>query len=188
MIGSLRGIPKLLGKQLIIDVAGVGYAVNVGTSTLSQLLHKPTVELCIHTHVREDEISFYGFLSPSDQVLFEYLLSVSGIGPKSALHIADRGVEPITQAVQQADIGFFTQIPRVGKKLAQKIIIDLRSKLGTLKELDLKPESQQYADVVAALENFGYGTDEIYRALQHIDYDAMSIQSVIKLAIKQLSK
>ena len=120
-------------------------------------------------------------------ILFEYLLSVSGIGPKSALHIADRGVEPITQAVQQADIGFFTQIPRVGKKLAQKIIIDLRSKLGALKELDLKPESQQYSDVVSALENLGYGKDDIYRSLQNIDVEELSVQAAIKLAMKQLS-
>lgn len=188
MIGSLRGTPKLLGQQFIIDVNGVGYAVNVGTSALSQLLHQPTVELCIHTHVREDEITLYGFLSPSDKVLFEHLLSVSGIGPKSALHIADRGVESITNAVQQADVGFFTQIPRVGKKLAQKIIIDLRSKLGALKELDLKPESQQYSDVVAALENLGYGEDEIYRALQNIDLESVELGAAIKLAIKQLMR
>jgi Holliday junction DNA helicase RuvA len=188
MIGSLRGTPKLVGNQLIIDVNGVGYAVHTGTSTLSQLLHQQTVELCIHTHVREDEISLYGFLSPSDKVLFEHLLSVSGIGPKSALHIADRGVEPITNAVQQADISFFTQIPRVGKKLAQKIIIDLRSKLGALKELDLKPESQQYADVVAALENLGYGKDDIYRALQNVDLESVDLPTAIKLAMKQLMR
>lgn len=186
MIGSLRGTPKLLGKQLIIDVNGVGYAVHVGTSTLSQVLNKTSVELCVYTHVREDALTLYAFLSPSDQVLFEYLLTVSGVGPKSALHIADRGVEPITQAVQQADIVFFTQIPRVGKKLAQKIIIELRSKLGALKELDLKPESQQYADVVAALENLGYGKDEVYKALQVVDLENVDLQTAIKLAMKQL--
>lgn len=188
MIGYLQGAPKLLGKQLIINVNGVGYAVSVGTSTLSQILHKASVELCIHTHVREDAITLYGFLSPSDQVLFEHLLGVSGIGPKSALFIADRGVEPITQAVQQADIGFFTQIPRVGKKLAQKIIIDLRSKLGALKELDLKPESQQYTDVVAALENLGYDSNDIYRVLQQIDLESVDLKTAIKMAMKQFAK
>lgn len=187
MIGSLRGTPKLLGKQFIIDVHGVGYLVNIGTATLSQILYKQEVELCIHTHVREDSLSLYGFLSPNDQQLFEHLLDVSGVGPKTALQIADRGVAQITTAVQNADASFFTQIPRVGKKVGQKIIIELRSKLGSLKELDLKPESQQYIDVVAALENLGYGTNDIYRAVQDIDVDSLSLQAAIKQAMKNLS-
>lgn len=187
MIGSLTGTPKMLGKQLIIEVGGVGYSVSVGTSTLSQIIHKTQVQLCIHTHVREDEITLYGFLSSQDKSLFEHLLGVSGIGPKSALFIADRGVEPITQAVQSADVSFFTQIPRVGKKLAQKIIIDLRSKLGALKELDLTPESQQYSDVVMALENLGFAKSEIYKAIQSIDIEQLSLSDAIKATMKQLS-
>ncbi len=187
MIGRLTGIPQLYGNEFIIDVNGVGYSVFVGTATLAQVMHQTQVQLCIYTHVREDTISLYGFLSPQHKTLFEHLLAVSGIGPKSALAIADRGVEPITQAIQQADIGFFTQIPRVGKKLAQKIIIDLRSKLGALKELDLTAESQQYTDVVTALENLGFAKSEIYQAIQRVDIEQLSLSDAIKATMKQLS-
>lgn len=188
MIGYLKGIPKLIGTQFIIDVHGVGYLVNVGIGTLGRVQQRESVELYIHTHVREDSLSLYGFLSLADQQLFEKMLDVSGVGPKTALQIADRGVEQITQAVQNADTSFFTSIPRVGKKVGQKIIIELRSKLGSLKELDLKPESQQYTDVVAALENLGYGTNEIFRALQEINVEELTLQAAIKLAMKKIAQ
>lgn len=187
MIGYLRGNPRVIGKQLIIDVNGVGYAVQVGPSVFAQLVNQQHVELCIYTHLRENSLELFGFLSASDQSLFEYLLDVSGVGPKTAIQIADRGGSAITQAVQNADIGFFTQIPRVGKKMAQKIIIELKSKLGSLKDLDLKPESQQYSDVVQALENLGYATSDIQSALQYVDVESVNLQTAIKMTIKQIS-
>jgi Holliday junction DNA helicase RuvA len=187
MIGYLKGTPKVIGSQLVIDVGGVGYAVQVGPNTFAQIGQQTLVELIIYTHVRENTLELFGFLSVSEKTLFERLLDVSGVGPKTALHIADRGAGGITQAVQNADIGFFTQLPRVGKKLAQKIIIELKPKLGSLKELDLKPESKQYTDVLEALENLGYATSDIQSAIQSVDIESMNLQTAIKMTMKFLA-
>jgi holliday junction DNA helicase RuvA len=187
MIGYLRGIPRIISDRLILDVNGVGYMVNVSLSVMSRVHTEEIMELYTHTHVREEDLSLYGFSSPTELQIFEQLLSVTGVGPKTALHIADKGLAQITAAVQEADVAFFTQVPRVGKKLGQKIIIDLRSKLGSLKELDLKPESQKYSDIVSALESLGYSTNDIHQTLQHLDIEHLSLQEAIKAAMKYLS-
>lgn len=188
MIGYLRGKPRIIANRLLIDVNGVGYLVHVGMSVFSKVHADETLELFIHTHVKEDDISLYGFLSHTELMVFEQLLGVTGVGPKTALQLAEKGLPNITKAVQEADVVFFTQVPRVGKKLAQKIIIDLRTKLGSLKELDLKPESQHYSDVVSALESLGYSTQDIQKALQEISVEQLSLQDAIKTAMKKLSR
>ncbi|HVS74901.1 MAG TPA: Holliday junction branch migration protein RuvA [Candidatus Acidoferrales bacterium] len=163
MIGQLRG--TLAGKrpnQVLVDVGGVGYFVHVPLSTFAALgeLHTE-VTLLIHTHVREDALSLYGFLSAREKHLFELLLSASGVGPALALKIlSGMSVEELVPAIRGGDVGRLTRIPGVGRKTAERMVVELKDKLeGIAAEADrpmaASPEGT-VADVVSALVNLGY--------------------------------
>lgn len=184
MIAYLSGTPVHQHNTLIILVQGVGYGVQVGTRTLQKTVGKERVDLFIHTHVREDEIALFGFGDAQTLELFTKLIDVSGVGPKTALAISDFGSEEIVRAVQQADVAFFSSMPRVGKKLAQKIIIELKSKLGSLKDLDLAPESQQHSDVSEALRSLGFSEHDIQKALQNVEVEQFTLEQAITQSIK----
>src|SRR5438046_4256558 len=132
MIGQLRG--RLADKrpnQVLVDVGGVGYIVAVPLSTYAALgeLHTE-VTLLIHTHVREDALSLYGFLSSREKHLFEMLLSASGVGPSLALQIlSGMSAEELVPAIRGSDLGRLTRIPGVGRKTAERIVVDLKDKL-----------------------------------------------------------
>jgi holliday junction DNA helicase RuvA len=116
------------------------------------------------------------------------LISVSGVGPKTGLAILNFGASEIIEAVQQADTSFFAAVPRVGKKLAQKIIIELRTKLGALKELDLGPVSPQRQEVLLALQSLGFDERSVHQVLQEISVEEMSLSEAVKTAIQLLGK
>lgn len=193
MIALLRGQPLIQGHSLIVLVNGVGYGVVVSTRVIAALAEqlnagKTEVTLYIHTHVREDSLELFGFTSAQDKELFELLISVSGVGPKTAVSIMDVGAPGIIGAVQSADIKTFTAAPRVGTKLAQKIIIELKSKLGSLNELYLGPTRPQEQDVLDALLALGYAEHQAHQALQKLDItDNSETTALIKAAIKHLS-
>src|SRR5436190_10539061 len=130
MIGTIKGIVEYREDPfVIIDVNGVGYKVLI-PATISITLSAP-IKLFTHTHVREDLLELYGFTEPQDLKLFEYLISVSGVGCKTALGVFAVGSRSqIVGAIAANDVGFFTSVPRLGKKNAQKIIIELKNKLG----------------------------------------------------------
>src|SRR5258708_6371808 len=150
MISYLMGKPVFEKDFVTILVGGVGYAVRVTDDCRQSLQGREEAELFIYTHVREEALELYGFAQRSERDLFLLLLGVSGVGPKTALGILHFQPNQIITAVQNAEVSLFTSVPRVGKKLAQKIIIDLRSKLGALKELDLGPLSGERQEVVLA--------------------------------------
>ncbi|HQM15878.1 MAG TPA: Holliday junction branch migration protein RuvA [Candidatus Woesebacteria bacterium] len=187
MIGYLDGKPLISAKSLIVIVNGVGYQVEVGQRTLSQVVPE-SVQLFIHTHVREDRFELYGFLTIEQKTMFELLLTVSGVGPKTALEIADHNPDQIIDAVQNSQISFFTQIPRIGKKLSQKIILELKPKLGSLQELSLGPRSKQEQDIFEALIVLGYEEAEIATALSQIDIISLSLEDAIKTLLHQLTQ
>lgn len=187
MIALLTGKPILIGNRLTIDVNSVGYLVAVTHATVQKLANQSVVTLYTYTHVREESLELYGFLSPSDQELFELLLSVNGVGPKTALAISEAGVSRIATAVQEADVAFFTSVPRVGKKLAQKIIIDLKGKLGSIQELELgtlPPEKQDIQDALLAL---GFDEQHILRLMKSIPAH-LSTAEAVTWALKQADK
>lgn len=187
MIGKLTGKPEIIGHDLLIDVGGVGYLVKVSEAVLSHLSSE-SVTLYIYTHVKEDTLELYGFLQPTEKELFMLLLSVSGVGPSIALSISDQGAEKIIESVQNAQVSFFTQVPRVGKKLAQKIIIDLKGKLGSLKELQLGPTSPEQEIVVTALTNLGFDENQVLDYVKEHDVSLEQPEEAIKHAIQQLGK
>ena len=163
MIGLLRG--RLLEKrpnQVILDVAGVGYLVAVPLSTFAALgeLHAE-VTLLIHTHVREDSLSLYGFLSAREKHLFELLLGASGVGPTLALKIlSGMNVEELVPAIRSGDLARLTKIPGVGRKTAERMVVELKDKLEAVAIEAEKPAPASpagvEADVKSALVNLGY--------------------------------
>jgi Holliday junction DNA helicase RuvA len=184
MIARLTGQPIIDQESLIMDVNGVGYAVAVTHSVLAKLSDKNLVSIFIYTHISDKAVELFGFLETADKKLFELLLTVSGVGPKTALNISESGAQNITQAVQQADVQFFTKTPRVGKKLAQKIIIELKSKLGSLRELELgsitDPKQKEVYDALLAL---GFEEQEALVRLKLLDF-SQPLEVLIKQALK----
>jgi holliday junction DNA helicase RuvA len=163
MIGQLRGrVADKRPAQVLVDVGGVGYLVAVPLSTYAALgeLHTE-VTLLIHTHVREDALALYGFLSAREKHFFELLLSASGVGPSLALKIlSGMSVEELVPAIRGGDLGRLTKIPGVGRKTAERIVVELKDKLEAVVIAEERPAAPSpagaEADVVSALVNLGY--------------------------------
>lgn len=191
MIGFLSGtIIRITPQFLILNVSGVGYKVLVPSSVLTKAVLSQPLELHVYTHVREDSLELFGFSDPQDLTLFEYLISVNGVGCKTALGIFSVGSRSsIIQAISTADTGFFMGVPRLGKKNAQKIIIELKNKIGATTELDLQEESgREVEEAVLALQGFGYTQREAQAAIQAIKGQGVTTEEKIKLALKYLGK
>jgi holliday junction DNA helicase RuvA len=177
MIAHLRG--KLLAKhpnQAIVETGGVGYDVTISVPTFSELPGIGSeVALHIHTHVREDMIALYGFLRPSEKTLFEKLITVSGIGPKLAITIlSGMAADEMVNAIRGNDIARLTRIPGIGKKTAERMVLELRDKLAVEKigEIATAPiMSPVEADVLSALINLGYQRATAEKALAAVSKD-----------------
>ncbi len=160
MIAHLRG--RLIAKhpnQAIVEAAGVGYDVVITVPTFSELGSIGTeVAMHIHTHVREDAIALFGFLHPEEKQLFEKLLSVSGIGPKLAITIlSGMAAAEMVGAIRGNDVAKLTKIPGIGKKTAERMVLELRDKLKDFGlEPAVPPTSPIEEDVLSALTNLGY--------------------------------
>ena len=188
MIAQLTGKPiSHTPGTIVLQTRGVGYKVFLPPSLPPKLLKQLKVTLYIHTYVRDDTLALYGFTSLEELQLFELIINISGIGPKIAINLLDKGVEPINSAVSQADVDFFTSIPRLGKKNAQKIIIELKPKLGDLQDLDLTGETPETLETLDALISLGFTKKEARQALKNIDTQ-LPLEAKITQAIKNLGK
>lgn len=191
MIGIIKGtIEYREDPCLIIDVNGVGYRVLVSASVLSKINGTgESIKLFTHTHVREDLLELYGFTEPQDLKLFKYLISVSGIGCKTALAIYSVGSrKEIIQAIVENDITFFTGVPRLGRKNSQKIIIELKNKLGGEGDIDLSQDGSETQEVISALKNFGFTPVEARSALKALKGAGETVGEKVRLALKYLGK
>ncbi|MEK7076696.1 MAG: Holliday junction branch migration protein RuvA [Patescibacteria group bacterium] len=186
MIGLLKGTVAQRKNPMIVLVGGVGYAVHVPEGVLPHTHQNEECTFFIHTHVTDDAITLFGFATQEDLALFELLLTVSGIGPKTALAVIDRGSQHVRGAISKSDVDFFTMIPRLGKKNAQKIIIELRSKLGSITELDLAADDSETKQIRQALESMGFGRGEIVEALKTVK--GTTVEEKIREALKYLGK
>lgn len=172
MIGSLRG--KLIEKrpnQVLLDVGGVGYQVQVSLATFAALgsLHGDAT-LLVHTHVREDQLALYGFVTAREKHCFELLISASGVGPALALKIlSGMSLAELVPAIRGGDIARLVLIPGVGKKTAERIVVELRDKLAAVDVPESgKPatKSQLEADVASALVNLGYDARSVEKTIE----------------------
>ncbi|HJO39992.1 MAG: Holliday junction branch migration protein RuvA [Vicinamibacterales bacterium] len=200
MIAALAGrLTEKAPSRVVVDVQGVGYEVHVPLSTFYELGDPGTeVALRIHTHVREDALALFGFASAIELQLFEHLISVSGIGPRLAL-TALSGIEPpeLVRAVRQADVARLTGIPGVGKKTAERMVLELKDRLPAAEGADHSSESAEVAesedlhgDVLSALLNLGY-----HRPLAERAIDAAlrasadrGFEQVLRQALRELAR
>ncbi len=191
MIGFLKGTIELLDRPFVLlDVNGVGYRILVSDSVLTKLAKGDKVRLFTFTYVREDALDLFGFMELEDLKLFESLISVSGIGPKTALNVFSIGTRSeIMGAIVRADASFFTSVPRLGTKNAQRIIIELRNKMGDSESLDLSGKDLlENAEVVQALKNIGFSVGEAQKAVREIKTPGLTLDEKLKVALKNLGK
>ncbi len=196
MIAHLRG--KLLAKhpnQAIVETAGVGYDVTISVPTFSDLpVVGSEVALHIHTHVREDVIALYGFLRPSEKLLFEKLITVSGIGPKLAITIlSGMAADEMVGAIRGNDVVRLTRIPGIGKKTAERMVLELRDKLpeaGAAAMPAIPSLSATEEDVLSALVNLGYQRAAAEKALSAVARAGgeNSFDALFRGALGRLSK
>jgi|TARA_B100000315_G_scaffold251607_1_gene286735 Holliday junction DNA helicase RuvA len=200
VIAALAGrLTEKAPSRVVVDVQGVGYEVHVPLSTFYELGDPGTdVALRIHTHVREDALALFGFASAIELQLFEHLISVSGIGPRLAL-TALSGIEPpeLVRAVRQADVARLTGIPGVGKKTAERMVVELKDRLPAAEGADDSSESTEVVesenlrgDVLSALLNLGY-----HRPLAESAIDAAlrasddrGFERVLRQALRELAR
>ena len=185
MIGSIKGkIILKTDKFLIIETGGVGYKISVSPDTLSKSFKiNDDIFLWIHTHVREDAFDLFGFLDIQELEFFEMLINVSGIGPRSALTILSiASIETLRKAIGSNDITYLTKISGIGRKTAEKIIIELRDKVGKEnKDGSLKEE----LDALEALKSLGYSQNEAREALKTVSANS-DTNTKIREALKIL--
>ncbi len=190
MIGRLVGsVVEYQDGFVILDVNGVGYLMRVTTDTMQKLkTAKKEVALLTHLVVRENTLDLYGFLEREELTFFELLLSVSGIGPKSAiaiLSIADTGT--LFSAIAEGNSAYLTKVAGIGKKMAGKIVLELRDKIGAPTET-ISAAGQHDADVLEALKSLGYQTGESREALKQVPRETEGAGGRLKAALKILGK
>jgi Holliday junction DNA helicase RuvA len=192
MIAHLRG--KLLTKhpnQAIVETSGVGYDVVISVPTYSDLPGAGgEVALHIHTHVREDQIALYGFLHSAEKQLFEKLITVSGIGPKLAITIlSGMAADSLAPAIRSNDIARLTKIPGIGKKTAERMVLELRDKLPVATSATVLPTlSAVEDDVLSALLNLGYQRAAAEKALEKAPKNSQSFDVIFREALAALTR
>lgn len=199
MIGRLRGI--LLDKQppqLLIDVNGVGYDVQAPMTTFYEL-PETGKEVTLHTHlaVREDAHVLYGFLREHDRTVFRTLIKVSGVGPKLALTIlSGMSADEFAGCVQRGDSAALTKLPGVGKKTAERLVVEMKDQfkdwegaalLGDLAAQVSGPKSDAVKDAISALVSLGYKPQEASKMVSHVACDGLSSEEVIRQALKSVA-
>ena len=200
MFYYLEGKTAIIEQNMaVIDCGGVGYAVNTTAHTLSRLKIGEKARVYTYVHVKEDAFDIFGFASMNEKHSFEMLLGVSGVGPKMALSILSSTTpEALAMAIVGEDAKALTAAPGVGKKIAQRIILELKDKMAketaglTLKGAAMptaaKTDNSKVGDAVAALTVLGYGNAEIVKALGGIDTENLSLEDIIRQALKLMLK
>lgn len=187
MIAYLKGKVKISRPGFVVlDIDGVGYKVTV--SPQGNFKEKNEYELFIHHHIKEDASDFYGFEKFEELELFEKLLSVNGVGPKAAMTIISMApVEKIIDAIITEDASFFQSAPGIGKKVAIKIILDLKSKISNLKYSG-NIGGGKHEDVYDGLEVLGYKKVEIDKIISKIPSDLKTSEDKIRWCLKNLAR
>ncbi len=188
MIGSIKGqVTHKSLNYIILETSGVGYKVFVTPTVLATLKVGQEASFVILTYVREDQISLYGFPTLPELEFFELLLTVSGVGPKSAIGIMSlASLEMIKSAIVSEDPSVFTKVSGIGRKTAERVIIDLKDKLKD--DTSSAPVAREHSDALDALVALGYSQQEARDALKQVPKDVADLQTKIKAALKVLTR
>ena len=194
MIARLSGtVLEKHPMRVVLDVGGVGYEVHVPLSSFGAVGEPgTTLTLRVHTHVREDALMLYGFASPLEQRVFEHLISVSGIGPRLGLSVLS-GLAPIelVQAIASGDVARLTTIPGIGRKTAERIVLELKEKLGAVAAADpTLPPTGPREDLLSALVNLGYHRPAAEKAVDRVlrEQPGADFEVALRGALKVLSR
>ncbi|MBL7688767.1 MAG: Holliday junction branch migration protein RuvA [Bdellovibrionaceae bacterium] len=200
MIGRLKGIVESRGVETLeIDVHGVVYELTCSLSTLESLAVGEPAVVEVYTHLREDQLSLFGFSTKLEKQLFLALLSVNGVGPKMATKIlSGAAIEHIARSIESGDVKALSQLPKVGKKTAEQLIVSLKGKLGDFllradgraaEPMPLKVTDARFdggrAEIASALQNLGFRSVEIERMVQQMPED-ISVEAGVRLALAQI--
>lgn len=188
MIAYIEGIIlKKLNKTLIVKTESIGYLVYVPTLTFEKAQEKKKIELFIYTKVREDDISLYGFENSQQLDFFKDLISVNGIGPKLALEILSTNIEKTKSAILQENSSYLSKIPGIGKKTAERIIVELKNKIipEEISE-EFMVDEQKLEDAIQALNNLGYQKFEVLRVLKMLPKEITDPEEMITYFLKNV--
>ena len=188
MIASLEGkLESLGGDWAVVNVGGIGFQVFMSTATLSGLgAIGGDVKLYTHLHLREDNITLYGFASSGELELFKTLINVSGLGPRMALAmLSAMDTEQLVMAIASGNAELLTGIPGIGRKMASRLVLELKDKIGAgLVSTPMAELAQENADVLAALTALGYSASEATRALASLPRDQkLNLEDKVRLAL-----
>ncbi len=191
MITLLDGQIELKGEKFaVVNVAGVGYKVFAGLETLQKIPEKGgSVKLWTYQHVRENAIDLYGFLHFAELELFETLLNVPGIGPKGGLGVLNIApVDTLKKAIASGDISYLTRVSGIGRKTAEKIVLELKEKMSGRGVTVEAPELKEEADVLEALVSLGYSPREVREALAQIPPEIVSVEKRVKEVLRKMGR
>lgn len=198
MFNYLNGVVTELEPNLaIIECGGVGFSLNVSLNTIQDLSLGKKAKLYIVESIREDAFELYGFSTKNEKKFFGLLTAVSGVGPKAALAILSTTTpDGLVSAIMNGNEKVITAAPGVGKKLAQRVLLELKDKVGTLEGLEISvqdfqapvsPETDRnLSDAISGLLVLGYAQSEIQSALKHIDTNQMTSEQIIKAVLRQM--
>ena len=190
MIGRLRGIVAEKGPEgVLLDVGGIGYEVLCPLTVIDRLPRREQeTTLTIHTHVREDQITLFGFTSVDERVLFRQLIGVSGIGPKIALAcLSGMDATALCDAIASEEVKRLTTIPGLGKRTAERLILELKDKVGGTVSVG-KPGGQMLNDLESALRNLGFKTKDVDSLMGELapQAETMSFEDLLREALKRM--
>ena len=192
MIGFLSG--KIIFSKptkILLDVNGVGYLVNISINTFEQITGKEAVSLFVHTNVKEDSISLYGFFSEAEKEMFELLISITGIGPKLAVSILSGiRVDELKHAIRSANLSRIVAVPGIGRKTAERLVLELKTKVDQVKGEEKEISFSIKNEAIAALTTLGYNSKLAEQTVREIfgQETAISLEELIKKALSDLNK
>ncbi len=193
MIGYLKGqIKKIKPNEILLEVNGVGYIVSISLRVYEQLAEKDNAELFIYTQVKEDAINLYGFLAEGDLEVFRLLISVNGVGPRVALNIMS-GItgSDLINAIQRNDVNRLTTVPGVGKKLAERILLELKNKTGQISSGGVSVQSYGVrGEAVSALMALGYQQKLAEKIVSEVTDSSptLTLEEIIRYSLKRLTQ
>ncbi|MFA6295451.1 MAG: Holliday junction branch migration protein RuvA [Candidatus Paceibacterota bacterium] len=189
MIASLKGtITHTDSRYIIVDVHGVGYKVFVTADSLHTMKKGKEISLWTYMAIREDAMDIFGFPEKKDKDFFELLISISGIGPKGAMNVLSAvSSDTLINAIRTGSTAHLVKVSGIGRKTAEKIVLELKDKLGGIAGEDITIGMSSDMDVIEALKALGYDADDAREALKKIDKNILNTATKIKAALKMLS-